>query len=843
MIDFTKKLKKKELPKRINPIEIYESLDRRSEAGPLRPSQKRILEEWFNNRRDDRDNIIKLHTGEGKTLIGLLILQSKINEKNSPCLYVCPNIYLAKQAVRDAEKFGIPYCIIDHSKMIPDDFHAGRKILITHVQKLFNGKTVFGLGSKSILANSIILDDSQACIDSIKNSFTIKVDKKSKLYTSILNIFSDELREQGEGSYLEMENGVGTNTLLPIPYWSWIDKKEFVAQELLKNIEDNRVSFIWPLIKNEIHNCQAFISGESLEISPIFSLIDSFGTFSKAKHRFLMSATTQDDSFFIKGLGFDVEAVKKPLVNPDLVWSGEKMILIPSLIDETLDREKIINWLLPPFDKRTFGTVCLAPSFSNTKQFQNIGATVATTETIYDCIEQLKRGIYTNAIVFANRYDGIDLPDNSCRILVIDSKPYSETLTDRYEEECRPSSDIINVKTAQRVEQGLGRSVRGEKDYSVIIITGGDLVQFLKSPLTTKYFSPQTRMQIEIGSQIVGFAKDEIEEGVDIDKLFVGLVNKSLLRDEGWKEYYVESMNEIDMHDGRDNLYDLISLEYKAENLFIKGYIDKACDVLQDICDNHVEDVMEKGWYLQLQARYKYNMSKLESNRVQKSAFQRNCNLLKPKDGVVYKKIDNINATRANRIIKWVTSHDNYQSLMISIDSILQNISFGVQSDKFEDAMHNLGTAIGFVCQRPDKEIKKGPDNLWGDVDGQYFLFECKNEVDENRSEINKTEAGQMNNHCGWFADEYGNAKCKKIIIINTRILSYQGDFTDDIFVMRKTKLKLLKDNVRAFFKEFKDYDIHALDETIIHKFIAPHKIDIGNLISIYTESIVKAKK
>nr|MCW9342238.1 DEAD/DEAH box helicase [Klebsiella michiganensis] len=100
-------------------------------------------------------------------------------------------------------------------------------------------------------------------------------------------------------------------------------------------------------------------SGEYLEISPIFSLIDSFGSFSKANHRFLMSATTQDDSFFIKGLGFDVEAVKKPLVNPDLVWSGEKMILIPSLIDETLDREKIINWLLRPYDKRAFGTVCL----------------------------------------------------------------------------------------------------------------------------------------------------------------------------------------------------------------------------------------------------------------------------------------------------------------------------------------------------------------------------------------------------------------------------------------------------------------------------------------------------
>ncbi|EEO9276981.1 DEAD/DEAH box helicase, partial [Salmonella enterica subsp. enterica serovar Ohio] len=254
------------------------------------------------------------------------------------------------------------------------------------------------------------------------------------------------------------------------------------------------------------------------------------------------------------------------------------------------------------------------------------------------------------------RYDGIDLPDNSCRILVIDSKPYSETLGDRYEEECRPNSDIINVKIAQRVEQGLGRSVRGEKDYSVIIITGGDLVQFLKSPLTTKYFSPQTRMQIEIGSQIVGFAREEIKDGVNIDNLFIDLINKSLNRDDGWKEFYSEKMNEINISEGNDDLYHIIKLESEAENLLIKGENEKACDIIQNICDKYAEDEMEKGWYLQLQARYKYTLSKIESNKLQKSAFQRNNSLLKPKDGVVYKKIEKINATRANRIIKWIES-------------------------------------------------------------------------------------------------------------------------------------------------------------------------------------------
>jgi len=34
-------------------------------------------------------------------------------------------------------------------------------------------------------------------------------------------------------------------------------------------------------------------------------------------------------------------------------------------------------------------------------------------------------GNYDNTLCVVNRYDGIDLPDKHCRILVLDSKPYS----------------------------------------------------------------------------------------------------------------------------------------------------------------------------------------------------------------------------------------------------------------------------------------------------------------------------------------------------------------------------------------------------------------------------------
>lgn len=841
MVDFKKRLKKKSLPKKVNPVEIYDSLDRRSETGPLRPSQERVLSEWYTSRKDEQNNIIKLHTGEGKTLIGLLILHSKINAGEGPCLYICPNKYLAEQVRQEAQKFGIPICEISEQNDLPDDFMMGFKILITHVQKVFNGRTIFGLGNRSVNVGAVILDDSHACIDSIKDALTIKVDKEHQLYKTAITLFEDDIREQGEGSFLEIESG-DYNTMLPIPYWSWYEKRDEITKAIIDSKDDNRVKFVWPIIKDYIANCQAFISGETLEISPTLMPIDSFGTFSRAKNRILMSATTQDDSFFIKGLGFDIQSVINPLSNTELKWSGEKMILIPSLISEDLERDAVINWLVKTNPERQFGIVSLVPGFSKKKQYEAIGARVATTTDIFEVVKSLKDGHYAQSIVFANRYDGIDLPDNACRILIIDSKPYFDSLLDRYEEDCRSESDIMNIRIAQKVEQGLGRSVRGEKDYSIIVLVGGDLIKFAKSPLSSKYFSSQTRKQIEIGIQVATFANED-SKNEEPYKVLQSVMNQALARDEGWKEYYSEEMDSIEEDVERKGIHEILKIEYDAERQFMIGEYDGACELMQKLCDKFNDADLERGWYLQQLARYKYRTSKVESNQIQKSAFRNNLQLLKPKEGINYKKIEFINQNRVRRIKEWMTQYADYSEMMISVEGILQNLSFGMPSEKFEAALKDVGEAIGFLSQRPDKEIKKGPDNLWCGVENQYFLLECKNEVDETRSEISKHEAGQMNSHSAWFENMYGDAKCKRILIIPTIKLSYHADFTHPVDIMRKNTLKKLKDNVRNFFKEFSAYILHEVSDPKIQQLVDAHKLDIASLMTIYTERYKQSAK
>ncbi|WP_228458780.1 hypothetical protein [Chryseobacterium bernardetii] len=216
--------------------------------------------------------------------------------------------------------------------------------------------------------------------------------------------------------------------------------------------------------------------------------------------------------------------------------------------------------------------------------------------------------------------------------------------------------------------------------------------------------------------------------------------------------------------------------------------------------------------------------------------------MLKPKEGITYKKISFINEDRIGRIKDYISNFDSYQDLMISVEGVLSDLEFGTNSEKFESALRELGLMLGFLSERPDREFKTGPDNLWCGVGNKYFIFECKSEVDGNRQEINKSEASQMNSHCGWFQDIYNDADVKRILIIPAKNLAFNANFTHDVKILRKGKLRFLRTNVKSFFKEFSNYDLQSLTDLKINSFLDSHKLDLNSLWTEYSESYYKKK-
>lgn len=843
-IDFRKKLSSRAIAPKTNPIELYGTLDRKSVAGPLRPAQEAVLSEWYLKRRADRDLIVKLHTGEGKTLVGLLLLQSLLNAKEGPCLYICPNKYLVKQVCVEADKFGISYCVFDDGSEIPNDFLSGTKILITHVQKVFNGRSVFGTDNGYTKAGAVLLDDSHACIDTIKKAFTISISKSDNpdVYSRLLTLFSDDMTDQGEGSWLDIQSG-DYNTFMPVPYWSWDSKKTEVLKILLEAQEDKSIYYAWPLIRNQIKNYCCYISGTKIEISPYNVNIKTFGTFSRAAHRILMSATTQDDSFFVKGLDFGPEAVKTPLRNINQKWSGEKMLIIPSLVADSCDHDLIVTKFCRNTSSK-FGMIALVPSTKNCKQYENLGAIITTSGTIFEELDKLKRGEFSKIVVINNRYDGIDLPDESCRVLIMDSLPYFDSLSDRYEEQACPNSELINKRIAQKIEQGIGRGVRGEKDYCAVLIIGSELVRFMRSIATNKFFSAQTRKQIDIGIEIADMAKEDYNETDSPVKVIYSLIKQMLTRDEGWKEYYSSGMDTIEEDATELTVYDRLLKERMAENFYSEGEYDKAISTMQALIDGLKIDDTEKGWYLQQLARYTYPVSVSKSIELQKSAFKKNSQLLKPSSGVDYKKISYISQNRLNNIRTYLRQFSDYGELNLSVNALLENLSFGVEAPKFESALKEIGEMLGYISQRPDKEIRKGPDNLWCGSNNHYLLFECKSEVAETRSTITKHEAGQMNNHCAWFEDQYGSdIPVDRFMIIPTKDLSYESDFSHEVRIIRRNRLKILKDRVKAFVKELKPFYLNEISDDTLQGFLNLHYLNIEDFAVQYSEEYYHKEK
>lgn len=193
------------------------------------------------------------------------------------------------------------------------------------------------------------------------------------------------------------------------------------------------------------------------------------------------------------------------------------MILAPSLIDSGLETR--VPELCKSVAAKNFNVVVLVPSFKASDKWKSAGATVVK-DDVSQMVEKLRTS-KGNFVVLANRYDGIDLPDDACRLLVLDGVPAGESYYEQHLASVRGDFTLITGRTAQTIEQGLGRGVRSGKDDCVVLLCGSGLVQFVGIKERLNLFSPETKQQFLIGQEIAKLAKKE--GGEPMDKL-VGLM-------------------------------------------------------------------------------------------------------------------------------------------------------------------------------------------------------------------------------------------------------------------------------------------------------------------------------
>lgn len=728
--------------KPIEPREIFMSLPRKDAKYQYpRDVQTDVWRIW-SQERDRKNVIIKMNTGSGKTVVGLMILQSCLNDNKGPAIYVVPDKYLVNQVCTEAANLGVQV-----TKDRNDyNYSNNKSILVMPIDALVNGQSVFGLKNDvNYPIGSILIDDVHTCMERINSKCSVKIQSNHELYRKILNIFEAPLENYSYGSYVNVHDFEDKRQSILVPFWIWKDKYDEVLR-LLKQYNNDSNDFIYfslPLINECFHYCSCVITAHSIEIKPKGIPISKITNFERAERRIFMSATLPDDSVFVSTLGIAEEDMK--IITPGKADDiGDRLILFPQHLNPTITDQQLKEKAF--FLSKQYNVVVIVPSFKRAEFWTENGATLVTNDSITDIVDRLKSE-HLGLVVFAGRYDGIDLPDNACRILIIDGLPSLNSEYDKYVSSINHADNLYVREQVQKIEQGMGRGVRSNNDYCCIVLMGNKLVDILVRRGGISYFSNATREQFNLSKKLWSLLIEETPNPT-IDDIFE-LSDYCLNRDSTWIQESKSRLSEISYENKPTINKVAIALRKAFDNAYV-GEWRKAVYELEEIT-NIETDNNSKGYLMQLKAEFLNFVNQVQAQEVLKSARKYNNRVLAPIHGIEFEKLIN-KEIQAKAIIEHLKgiSQDRNQCLTY-INSVLDNFCYPQAYNDFEDALCKIGQILGFKSTRHDPA---GPDNLWAIGGDDYLVIECKSEA--SADSISKDYCGQLLQSVIWFIDKYG---------------------------------------------------------------------------------------
>lgn len=752
MVDFDKLKPLKTRARPIDPLEIFRRLPKPTGINDLYKSQAEVLESWF-TRRTDRDVVVKLHTGGGKTLVGLLMAESTRSELKEPVLYLAPTRQLVNQTLEKARDLGIDAVAYSTGAPLDDDFLNGKAIMVATYKALFNGKSKFRLRGEQgpVKVGAVILDDAHVAFSVVRESFELKLqsdkDKDKESYESLTTLFRKAFREMDRlGTFDDVTSGIGRE-VLEVPYWAWQEQIDTVRTQLRGDVAKEH-ALVWPLLRDNLHLCHALISNTAFTITPILPLVHSFPTFAEATRRIYMSATIADDSEIVRTFDADPSLAANALTSRALAGISERMVLIPDLMQFKFKGKEHLEKLLEYTVKKGFGAVVLVPSNTAAAHWKDVATLAETSAEVERLVEKLQSEESRGPMVFASRYDGIDLPGDSCRLLVMEGLPAGTSDYELLRAATLYGAATINRMLAQRIEQGIGRGARGAGDHCVVILAGAQLAGWIARDANFQLLTAATQAQLDMGIAV----SKEVSSLKDLGNT----ISKSFTRDRGWIRFHADSLAER-MESATvvlQNL-DLAAAERKAFNLWASGHPDKAIARLEKALSEGGRSIDKQthGWLLQLAARMANNWGQADRCQdLQKDAFGRNPNLLRPKILPPYRPLEEP-SPQAQAITQQLRGYRFRRGMLQRFEDVAAHLHANASANQFEQALADLAQLIGLTSERFDSG-GEGPDVLWLLPGKVGLVIEAKSRK-KGKNAFTKDEHGQLLVAGEWFEHNY----------------------------------------------------------------------------------------
>lgn len=526
---------------------------RRDGVGALWSHQVDQLRSYQASHVDSPDVALELPTGSGKTLVGLLIAEWRRRSRQQRVVYACPTRQLALQVVAAGERQGIElHAFVDsHNDWDPRHLSAytrAQAIAVTTYSHIFN--------VNSYLADSktLVFDDAHAAEGYVTDAWALEIRHNHAAY----NLLFDALAPSLDPQLIARMIGAGEDTatwpevrLVPISsIHSRLAEIDSVLSTSLRKWSNEYFHF--QMLRENLSSCLFYVSRGSWYIRPMIPPTFNHGPYVDPEQRVYLSATLGEAGELERAFGRpQVARIPSPpawertgsgrrfFVFPDLGQfdpASDTVRVQPTVPDQLsglaeLDQPDLLTRLADLAGKRLILTQRDAAAEAIADELQiPAQERYEASDTTVDAFKAAARG----TLLAANRYDGMDLADESCRFLIMADVPKASHLQDRFLSSKLRASEVLAERIRTRIVQGAGRCTRGPQDWAVVVVAGDALLRYFSDPDNTRSMPVELQAEIEFGLA----ASDSSFSNV------VALTRSGLLQDEDWRTHAEPSLTD-----------------------------------------------------------------------------------------------------------------------------------------------------------------------------------------------------------------------------------------------------------------------------------------------------------
>lgn len=503
------------------------------------------------------------------------------------------------------------------------------------------------------------------------------------------------------------------------------------------------------------HACSIVCTRSSIEISPPFLPVRALREFAdKTVRRIYLSATLNSSSDFIRAYGRPPKRKIQPAVD---AGNGERTFLSATKLK---DGDQITTWTAR---KARSDKVLVAVTSKREAAAWVETAPLYEGRAFQEMLAEFRSKQGPAGFVMAGRFDGIDLPHATCRLMVVAGLPTGASSLETYLSRVLDMRNLLAGKMATRITQLMGRIIRARNDFGIFVIAGHDLNNWVKRDRNLALLPDLLQKQFKLGEHV------QSEYGIknlgSADELYEQVIN----RDESWLQFYREFIDSYPLDPKqvavRQSIEAVQAQSATAEAKFAAAFWNKrfgdAATILEPLIDSISAGDAKLGGWLNYWTGGAYEVdgnlsSATEHYRLAASRLRLATSLpMDDPDGDVAPDLGSLgSAAHAMAKLAFASQRQAANATRRAVRALEEELKKDGSPYQAEEAVRELGSHLGFTSTRPDNDLDNGPDGLWVDETNKLVLsIELKT---EKVNRLNKEDTGQSHDNVQWVSDEYG---------------------------------------------------------------------------------------